>query len=92
MLVNDKVFVGCGSNTNLGDWWEYDISNDTWTQKADFPGNDRHHPYCFSIGDYAYVGFGHGSSPGRVVTLHRILIFIMIFIDIIQQMIVGSIS
>ena len=65
VIVNDKIYVGLGSNTsNLGDWWEYDILNDVWSQKADLPGNDRHHPYYFSINNYAYVGFGHGSLPG----------------------------
>ncbi len=65
VIVNDKVYVGLGSNTsNLGDWWEYDIINDVWSQKTNLPANERHHPYYFSIGNYAYVGFGHGSSPG----------------------------
>tara|TARA_Y100000991_G_C21968683_1_gene348234 strand:- start:337 stop:2439 length:2103 start_codon:yes stop_codon:yes gene_type:complete len=65
VIVNDKIYVGLGSNTsNLGDWWEYDILNDVWSQKADLPGNDRHHPYYFSINNYAYVGFGHGSLTG----------------------------
>ena len=27
------------------------------------PANERHHPFYFGIGNYAYVGFGHGSSP-----------------------------
>ena len=36
VIVNDKIYVGLGSNTsNLGDWWEYDILNDVWSQKAD---------------------------------------------------------
>ena len=31
ILVDDKVYVGLGSNTaNLGDWWEYDIPSDSW--------------------------------------------------------------
>ena len=34
ILVDDKVYVGLGSNTaNLGDWWEYDIPSDSWSQK-----------------------------------------------------------
>ena len=35
IVVNDKIYVGCGSNNtgNLGDWWEYDIISDTWSQK-----------------------------------------------------------
>jgi hypothetical protein len=35
-----------------------------WQQKIDLPGNDRHHPFYFGIGNYAYVGFGHGSVIG----------------------------
>ena len=66
IAINNKIYMGCGSNDNgnLGDWWEYDIMNDVWTQKSDIIGNDRHHPFSFGIGNYAYVGFGHGSSPG----------------------------
>ena len=66
VVVNDKIFMGCGGNGNgnLGDWWEYDIPSDTWTEKTGFPANNRHHPYYFGIGNYAYVGFGHGSFAG----------------------------
>ena len=42
---------------------EYENKN-TWLQKTDIPGNGRHHPYYFGIGNYAYVGFGHGSVSG----------------------------
>ena len=65
--VGDKIFVGCGSNASsagLSDWWEYDITNNTWLQKTGIPANGRHHPYFFGIGNYAYVGFGHGSVSG----------------------------
>ena len=63
--IGNKIFVGCGSNDlslGLSDWWEYDITNDAWTQKSDFPSNGRHHPYFFGIDNYGYVGFGHGST------------------------------
>jgi hypothetical protein len=65
IAINNKIYMGCGSNDNgnLGDWWEYDIINDVWSQKTSIIGNDRHHPFYFGIGNYAYVGFGHGSSP-----------------------------
>ena len=64
--VNNKIYVGCGSNSNgnLGDWWEYDVITDEWSQKSDLIGYNRHHPYYFGIGDYAYIGFGHGSDFG----------------------------
>jgi hypothetical protein len=66
IVVNNKIFVGCGNNAsgNLGDWWEYDVLTNVWTQKSNIIGNNRHHPYYFGIGNYAYVGFGHGSLPG----------------------------
>ena len=59
IVVNNKIFVGCGSNDNgnLGDWWQYDISSDSWSQKSDIIGNNRHHPFYFGLGNYAYVGF-----------------------------------
>ncbi|MEZ5059566.1 MAG: kelch repeat-containing protein [Saprospiraceae bacterium] len=32
---NGKIYVemGGGENSNLNDWWEYDIETDTWSQK-----------------------------------------------------------
>ena len=91
--VGDKIFVGCGSNASssgLSDWWEYDITNNTWLQKTGIPANGRHHPYFFGIGNYAYVGFGHGSVSGpEVIQTHHYL-FIMIFIDMTRLTIVGK--
>ena len=57
IAVNNKIFMGCGgnSNGNLGDWWEYDVLTNIWSQKSDIIGNNRHHPYYFGIGDFAYV-------------------------------------
>ena len=90
MVVSEISFVGCGSNTaNLGDWWEYDINSDSWSQKPDIPGNDRHHPYYFGIGNYAYVGFGHEALQVLEVIHQLVPIFTMIFIDMIQAMIHG---
>jgi len=60
------VGLGSGSNGNLNDWWAYDIETDSWTQKTDFPSFERHHPYQFAIGDYVYVGFGHGNVGAQI--------------------------
>ncbi|MEQ8623881.1 MAG: T9SS type A sorting domain-containing protein [Vicingaceae bacterium] len=68
--TNGKIFVGLGDgldSAGLGDsgfkdWWEYDISTDTWTRKADLPGDGRHHPYYFGIGTDAYAGFGDNAG------------------------------
>ncbi len=35
---NDKVYVGGGEDgEDLNDFWEYNITSDTWTKKADMP-------------------------------------------------------
>ena len=70
ITANGKILVGLGDgldSAGLGvsgfkDWWEYDISTDTWTRKADLPGAGRHHPYYFAIGNDVYTGFGHNSN------------------------------
>ena len=43
------IYVGCGSGAggNMKDWWEYNVNEDTWTQREDLPGPARHHPYYF---------------------------------------------
>ncbi len=66
VALNGKIYVGLGGGRfgNDSDWWEYDIATNVWTQKADFPGLQRHHPYYFAIGDHAYVGLGHGDNVG----------------------------
>ena len=66
ICVGNKILMGCGSNDNgnLNDWWEYDIPSNTWSAKPNLPGLERHHPFYFGIGDYAYVGMGHGTLPG----------------------------
>ena len=61
---NGKVYVGLGGGQfgNLDDWWIYDIATDSWEVGARFPGAPRHHPYQFGMGDFIYVGLGHGAS------------------------------
>lgn len=38
------------------------MATDSWSQKPNFPGARRHHPFQFGIGDYIYTGFGHGNN------------------------------
>lgn len=47
-------YNGTGNNIMLDDWWEYDPSNNTWAQKADFPS-----------ANYAALAFG-GTTKGYV--------------------------
>lgn len=58
-----KGYVGLGFNRELdkeelGDFWEYNPDQDTWTKLADFGGTPRYSAVCFSLGSRAYVGTG----------------------------------
>lgn len=44
------------------DFWEYDPSTDSWTQKADFGGTARRYAVGFSIGTKGYIGTGCNDS------------------------------
>ena len=45
MGIGNKAYVGTGHLNGTGwdtwysDWWEYDPASNSWTQKADYPGN-----------------------------------------------------
>ncbi|HEY4787113.1 MAG TPA: choice-of-anchor tandem repeat GloVer-containing protein, partial [Bacteroidales bacterium] len=59
-----KGYVGLGLDMNnyLKDFWEYDQATDTWTQKADFPGDGRSGAGSFLIANKIYVGLGYNIS------------------------------
>ena len=60
--IGGKGYVGLGENpgapTTFNDLWEYDPTNNIWTQKADYPVI-RASTTSFVIDDIAYVGTGH---------------------------------
>lgn len=61
--INGKGYLGLGmpGGTYLFDFWEYNPSTDSWTQKADFPDGiciGRRSASGFSIGDKGYIGPG----------------------------------
>ena len=54
-------YIGTGVDTNgnhLADFWQYDPSSNTWTQKANFAGGAREGAVGFSIGTKGYIGTG----------------------------------
>ena len=53
-----------GFNTATGskEFYRYDPSSDTWTRKADFPGDGRNSAVGFAIGNYGYLGTGVNAS------------------------------
>jgi N-acetylneuraminic acid mutarotase len=65
--IGGKGYVGLGSYYNDGsnfstDFYEYDPLNNTWKQKAEFPGEGRFNPFNLVIGKKGYVGCGQGIS------------------------------
>ncbi|MBX7141474.1 MAG: fibronectin type III domain-containing protein [Chitinophagales bacterium] len=58
--IGEKAYLGTGSNdTGLQkDWWEYDPTMDSWSQKMDLSGVARRYAVGFSIGSYGYIGTG----------------------------------
>jgi N-acetylneuraminic acid mutarotase len=62
------VGLGGGQRTHgweyFNDFWQFDPSTDTWTRKADFPGNARICATTFVIGNNAYVVCGAENNTG----------------------------
>jgi len=59
--VGGKGYV-CGGKTGVSSYsselWEYKPTNNTWFQRASFPTGIRYMLSSFTIGEFAYVGFG----------------------------------
>lgn len=67
--IGNKGYMGTG-HVNSGsisqaysDWWEYDPSSNTWTQKADYP-QQRFACAGFVIGNKGYLGGGNEQNFG----------------------------
>ena len=65
-VVGNKAYYGLGAHYNPDsandvthrDLWEYNPTDNTWTRKADFPGNNLVSAASFSISGKGYVGTG----------------------------------
>lgn len=65
--IGNKGYIGTGLdstnfNRNRRDFWEYDPSTDSWTEKANFGGVARYGAAGFSIGNKGYIGTGGDSA------------------------------
>ncbi|MDQ3051500.1 MAG: T9SS type A sorting domain-containing protein [Bacteroidota bacterium] len=65
--IGTKGYVGVGWGNggisgHFQDFWEWDQSTDTWTQKSDFGGSARRDVIGFSIGDKGYIGTGYDGN------------------------------
>ena len=62
--IGAKGYIGTGFDNINGPWgdrndfWEYDTTINTWTQKANFGGTPRDNAVGFSIGSKGYIGTG----------------------------------
>jgi N-acetylneuraminic acid mutarotase len=63
--IGNKGYIGLGhvngANVNViyKDWWEYDPSSDSWTQKADYPTNSGNYgAITFATSTHGYIGGG----------------------------------
>ena len=61
--IGGKGYLGMGntgtsSSGILTDFWEYDTSANSWSQKASFAGRGRSDAIGFSIGSKGYAGLG----------------------------------
>lgn len=69
--TGDTAYVGLGIQPGSGlggymtDFWAYDATSDSWSQKADFPGGVRASATGFAINGIVYVGTG-SHTPGDV--------------------------
>jgi N-acetylneuraminic acid mutarotase len=72
-IADSKMYYGTGTygTTMYKDLWEYDINTGAWTQKADFPGEERSDATAFKLGDYFYVGFGASKTSSSLKDLYR---------------------
>lgn len=68
-IIDEKLYIGMGNEysfSNYGcssDIWEYDLNNNSWTQKNDFPGIGRRDGISFIHNGKGYFGFGNQVDP-----------------------------
>jgi hypothetical protein len=69
--IGTKGYIGTGnigtpSTHNLKkDFWEYDSSTDSWSQKADFGGTARVWAIGFGLNSKGYIGTGRAGSSTK---------------------------
>ncbi len=67
--ISGKGYYGVGNagvatGPYYNDFYEYDPVNDSWTQKAAFPGTPRYGVHGTATTNFGYVGFGSNESMG----------------------------
>lgn len=69
--IGNKGYVACGLVQKTGGgteytkkMYEYDAASNTWTPKADFPGDARQMGVAFSLNGMGYCGLGQNKDAG----------------------------
>lgn len=64
-VMNDKAYITTGEGSGLNSHtWEYDYTNDQWTEKTGFSGTARTGAVAFTLNNRAFVLLGRsGTSP-----------------------------
>ncbi|RED92205.1 Kelch repeat-containing protein [Marinoscillum furvescens] len=65
--IDGKGYVGTGFNEDLteeelGDFWEYDPSTNSWSEKAAFGGGARYAATGFTVDQRGYIGTGYDGN------------------------------
>ncbi|KPM47432.1 hypothetical protein AFM12_14865 [Jiulongibacter sediminis] len=69
-VINNKAYLGPGLNnplvinSGIKDLWEYDPENDSWSQKANFPGTQYGYMACFTAGNQGFMFGGYSDGTG----------------------------
>jgi N-acetylneuraminic acid mutarotase len=75
MSIGNKGYMGLGHYNGAGpnivkkDWWEYDPGTNSWTQRADYIGNNgngNYAPMAFGMDQYGYIGGGQVGSDNNL--------------------------
>ena len=66
-MVGDKCYWGTGHYNagvikDFNDWWEFDPSTNSWTQKANIPGIGRYGTFYFADAKKVFVGMGRSQA------------------------------
>jgi hypothetical protein len=80
--IGDKLYFGSGSDkidrfesteTYMRDFWQYNLSNNSWTRMGDLPLYGRTGAYGVSYNGKGYIGGGLLSTSGYYYYLHDLL-------------------
>jgi N-acetylneuraminic acid mutarotase len=74
--IGNKGYMGTGNPDPrlpnvIGDFWEYDATKDTWTQKANLSGQARCRSFGFGTSTHGYLGAGENNVTAKLKDFFR---------------------